>query len=103
MAPGCLFDSAHEALAELNEALLGARKTHKSEAGSSAEYPGLAASFRDDGGDVIASQALPEIGIKKLVEFVEDLAKQDFAALATLQRLAGKLSFTRTAIMGRFG
>ena len=74
----------------------------KPKAGSFLEFLGLAASYRDDGGDVIASLALSETEIKRLVEFAEDLAKQDFAALATLQKLAGKQSrFGRAAAGGQ--
>ena len=52
---------------------------------------------------MIASLAFSEAEIKKLVEFAEDLAQQDAAALATPQKLAGELPFTQTAIVGRFG
>ena len=41
--------------------------------------------------------------IQKLVEFAEEMAREDSASVATLQRRAGKLRFTRTAIMERFG
>ena len=103
VATSCLMDLALEAFTELTKALLVDLRTHKSEAGSLLEFLGLAASFRDDRGDEMACQALPETGIKKLVEIAEDFAEQDSAALATLQQLAGKLPFTRTSIMGRFG
>ena len=52
---------------------------------------------------MIASLALSESEIKKLVEFAGDPAQQDSAALATIQKLAGKLAFTQTAIAGRIG
>ena len=103
VAPSCFVGVALEAFTEPNKALPVALQTHKSEAGSSSEFLGLAASFRDDGGNVIASRASSGTEIKKRVGFAEDLAKQDFAALATPQKLAGKLSFTQTAILGRFG
>ena len=52
---------------------------------------------------MIASLSFPEAKIKKLVEFASDLAEQDSVVLATLQKIAGKLSYRQAAIMGRFG
>ena len=62
-----LIALALETFTELNKALLVALKTRKPEAGSLLEFVGLAASFRDDGGDVIACLALYETEIKELV------------------------------------
>ena len=52
---------------------------------------------------MIASLASSEAQIKKLVEVAGYLAEQDFAAVATHQKLAGEISFSLTAITGRFG
>ena len=79
-----------------------ALKNLKFEAGPFFGFPGFSASFRDDGGDVIASLALSENEIAKLVALVEEVARQDSASLAALQKLAGKLRLTQTAITGRF-
>ena len=57
-----------QSFAELNGALFVALKDHASEAGSFLEFSGLMASFREDGGDVIASLAFSEAKIKELVE-----------------------------------
>ena len=60
VAPGCLIGQALGAFAELNEALLVALRDRESEPGPFLEFSGLAVSFRGDGGDVVASLALPE-------------------------------------------
>ena len=41
--------------------------------------------------------------IQKLVELVIELADREAASLGTSEKLAGKLRFTQTAVMGRFG
>ena len=64
---------------------------------------GVAVSFRAGGGDTIASLVRSEKKIKKLVEFAEVISEQNDVALATLQKLAGQLSFTRPAALGRSG
>ena len=51
----------------------------------------------------MASLSLSQEKILKLVKMIEELSCQHSAALAHLQKLAGKLRFTQTAIMGRFG
>ena len=63
----------------------------------------LAASFREDGGDIVASLALSKAKIKKLVELAKEMASQDFASVAAPLKLAGKLRFAQTAILGMFG
>ena len=52
---------------------------------------------------MVASFALSRAEIKKLVELVRKMASQDFACVEALQKLAGKLRLTQTAIAGRFG
>ena len=68
VAPGCLIDLAPEAFTELNKALSRLQTANPKRA-PFLEFLGLAASFRGDGGHAIASLALPEARIKKLVEF----------------------------------
>ena len=60
-------------------------------------------SFRDDGEDVIASSTLSEEKIAKLVEPARQLGVQGTASLVVSRKLAGKLRFADTAVMGRFG
>ena len=52
---------------------------------------------------MIASLAFPKAEIKKLRELGGEMARQVCAPAAAPQVLAGKLCFTQTAIMGRFG
>lgn len=60
-------------------------------------------SFRGDGGHVIAGSSLAAETIRKLAELARELAAQESAPLAHLRKSAGKLRFTQTAVMGRFG
>ena len=101
--PSCLNDQALETSAELNKSVLVALNGCISEAGPSSEFLGLAVSFRTDGEDVIASLALSEREIQKLVELASVLAERRAVALATLRKLAGNLPFTQRATMGRLG
>ena len=80
-----------------------ALKNHKSGAGLFSEFSGLAASFRADRGDVIAGLASSKAEIQELVELVKEVASQDFASVAAIQKLAGELCSTQTSVMGRFG
>ena len=66
-----------KAFAGLNDALFVALKRRVSEAGSFLEFSGLSASLRDAGGGAIASLALSVTEIQKLVEFVEEMARQE--------------------------
>ena len=75
----------------------------KSEFGTLLEFLGLTISFRNDGSSTLASLSLSPEKIQKLVEMIEALSSQHSAALAHLQKLAGRLCFTQTAIMSRFG
>ena len=75
VAPSCLIGPVPGAFRELNKAALLALNTHASEAGAFLEFLGLAASLRDGAGDVIASLAISEAEINRLVDFAEDLAQ----------------------------
>ena len=90
MAPSFLVSLALKASAGLNDALFVALKRRKSEASSSLEFSGLSASFIGGGGDVMASLALSETKIRKLVEFPSEMARQDSASASALQKLAAK-------------
>ena len=78
-------------------------KDSKSEYGALIEFLGLAMSFRTDEGPILASLSLWQEKILKLVRMIEKLSCQHSAALAHLQKLAGRLCFTQTAITGRSG
>ena len=67
------------------------------------EFLGLAVSSLAGGEDVIASLALSGEKIKKLLELARVIFGQNAAALSTLQKLEGKLPFSQTASMSRFG
>ena len=103
VAPSCLVSLALKAFAGLNDASFGVLKRRKSEASCFLEYLGLSASPSDDGGDAVASLALSETEIRKIVEFANEMSRQDSASAAALRKLAGKLRSAPTAIMGRFG
>ena len=66
--PKVLAKAALRFCTRIDDALFVEPKRHKSEASPFLEYSGLNVSFRDDGGDVIASLTLPEEKIAKLVE-----------------------------------
>ena len=70
-----------------------ALKNQKSKASSFLAFLGLAASLRNDGGEVMASLAFSEKQIAKLVELVEEMSRQASASCAALQKLAGQLRF----------
>ena len=86
-----------------NGALFVELKARKSEAISVLDFLGIAVGFRDDGCDVIASLTHSKEKVEKLVGLVEWLNAQGTASLAAPQKLAGKLFFRQTAVMGRFG
>ena len=103
VASSCLVRLDLEAFTGPNEALFEALKHHKSEASSFLEFLGLAASLRDDGGDVIANLALSVGKTAKRVELAEEMSRQGFVSVAAPQTIAGGLRVPQTAIMGRFG
>ena len=97
--PRDLERAAFRAFAKFNDAPFADPKKRKSEAISLLEFLGPTFSFRDDGGDVIATLALSKEEIRKLA----DLARQLCFARTELRKLAGKLRFAQTAVMGRLG
>ena len=103
ISPGRLIKDALGIFATFKKPLLVISKGNKSEYGALLEFLGLVISFRGDGGPVLASLSLAGEKIQKLVEMIEELASQHAASLARLQKFAGRLRFTQTAIMGRFG
>ena len=103
ISPECLIKDALGIFTSFNKALLIILKDSKSEFGTLLEFLGLTISFRNDGSPVLASLSLSPEKNSKLVEMIEALSRQKSAALAHVQKLAGRLCFTQTAIMGRFG
>ena len=101
--PECLVKDGLGIFTSFNRALLIILKDSKSEFGTLLEFLGLTISFRNDGSPTLASLSLSHEKIQKLVEMIEALSSQHSAALAHVQKLAGRLCFTQTAIMGRFG
>ena len=89
--PGRLVKDGLGIFASFNQALMIISKDSKSEFGILLEFLGLAISFRNDGSSTLASLSLPPEKIHKLVEMIEALSSQHSAALAHLQKLAGRL------------
>ena len=98
-----LVETALDVFASFNEALLIVLKEKKPENGARLEPRGLVISFRNDGCPVIAGLSLAEEKIRKLAVMIEELANQHAASLARLRKLAGRLRFSQSAVMGRFG
>ena len=101
--PESLMKNAFGVFASFNKALIIISKEKKSGYGALTEFLGMVIRFRNDGGSVLASLPLAEEKIQELVKMIEEPAGQNAASLARLQKLAGRLRFTRTAVMGRFG
>ena len=101
--PECLVKDGLSVFTSFNKALRIILKDSKSEFGTLLEFLGLTISFWNDGSPTLASLSLSQEKIRKLVQMIEALSTQHSVALAHLQKLAGKLCFTQTAIMGRFG
>ena len=101
--PVCLVKDGLDIFTSFNKALFIILKDKKSEFGTFLEFLGLIISFRNDGSPILASLSLSPEKIRKLVEMIEALSSQNSVALAHLQKLAGRLCFTQTSIMGRFG
>ena len=72
-------------------------------AGPLSEFLGLTVSFRDDGGDVIASLTLFTEKMAKLVELAQRPGSPGTASLGALQKPAGKLRLAQTAAISGLG
>ena len=81
-APEVLAKSALLFFVRFNGALSVEPKRHKSEASPPLEFLGYTGTFRDDGGNVIATLTPPEEKIAKLVELAQQLGVQGTASLA---------------------
>ena len=101
--PECLIKTVLNIFTSFNTALFAILEEGKSEFGALLERLGLAGSFRDDGGHVIASLSLAKEKAQELVGLIREPANQQAASLARLQKLAGRLRLAQAAAMGRFG
>ena len=101
--PGQLVSAALDAFPRSNNCLGIILKTGKSDAGTKIEFLGLTAAFPIEGGLTIGELSLAPGKVRKLALFFRRSRAAGTASKARTQKLAGKLSFARTAIMGRFG
>ena len=103
VAPEAFVKLHLRASANLPIHLFTTPKLDESEADSDLEVSGLALSFCDECEGVTARFSLPKERIDELVTFALELRVAGRASLATLRKLAGKLRFAQTAVVGRFG